>query len=205
MAVTLNAVLRNDLRKSVTKQLRQDGQLPAVVYGKGKEPKTIYVNQIDLIKTVRDEGRNAIISLNLDSGDSVQVMLHEYQMDPLKNDLIHADFYEVDLTEEMTVSVPVRIEGDVRGGILQQPLFDLQIKAKPHQIPEEITIDVSTLDIGDSVTVGELPKSDQFEYEDESDTTVVTVLAPETEDETPAEVDENAEPELVGAEEESDE
>src|SRR5690554_3030291 len=106
MAVTLKATLRNDLRRSVTKQLREAGQLPAIVYGKEKEPKAVSVDQIDLIKTIRDAGRNAIISLDVEGDNSYQVMLHEYQMDPIKQELVHADFYEVDLSEEISVSVP---------------------------------------------------------------------------------------------------
>lgn len=182
MAVTLKATLRNDLRRSVTKQLREAGQLPAIVYGKEKEPKAVSVDQIDLIKTIRDAGRNAIISLDVEGDNSYQVMLHEYQMDPIKQELVHADFYEVDLSEEISVSVPVRVNGEVSVGIIQQLQFELQVKAKPHQIPDEIVVDVSNLEIGDSITVAELPKSDQYKYETDADTTVVTVLPPETTD-----------------------
>lgn len=182
MAVTLKATLRNDLRRSVTKQLREAGQLPAIVYGKEKEPKAVSVDQIDLIKTIRDAGRNAIISLDVEGDNSYQVMLHEYQMDPIKQELVHADFYEVDLSEEISVSVPVRVDGEVSVGIIQQLQFELQVKAKPHQIPDEIVVDVSNLEIGDSITVAELPKSDQYKYETDADTTVVTVLPPETTD-----------------------
>lgn len=202
MAVTLKATLRNDLRKSITKQLRQDGKVPAVVYGKGEEAKTISVDSMELIKTVRDEGRNAIISLNMEGEKPIQVMLHEYQREPIRNDLLHVDFFEINLSEEMIVNVAVRAEGEVEVGILQQPLYELQVKAKPNDIPDEITVDVSSLNIGDSISVGDLPKSDKYEFIDESETTVVTILAPESEVESEDEVDENAEPELVGSKQE---
>src|SRR5690554_715223 len=103
MSISLKAQQREDLSRGVTNQLRKDGQIPAVVYGKGKDPITVSVDNIELLKTVRDEGRNAIISLNIENGNKVDVMLHEYQTDPVRGDVIHADFYAVDLTEEIDV------------------------------------------------------------------------------------------------------
>ena len=89
MAIKLAANTRDDHRHAVTKQIRQDGFIPAVVYGKGKEPQTISVDNIELLKTLRDEGRNAIISLDIENGATVDVMMHEYQTDPVKGEVIH--------------------------------------------------------------------------------------------------------------------
>lgn len=204
MAISLKAKNRENLSRATTKQIRQEGFIPAVVYGKEKEPKTVSVNNIELLKTVRDEGRNAIISLEIENADSVDVMLQEYQTDPVKGDVIHVDFYVVDMSEEMDVTVALRLEGDAAGtkdgGILQQPLYELQVRAKPRNIPEEITVDVSELAIGDSISIADLPTSDTYELIDDAETTVAVVLAPEAEvDETDGEVDFSAEPELVGA------
>jgi|SRR5699024_2181380 len=208
MGISLKAKKRDDFSRATTKQLRREGFIPAVVYGKEKETKTVSVDNVELLKTVRDEGRNAIISLDIDSGDAVDVMLHEYQTDPVKGDVIHVDFYVVDMTEEMDVEVPLRLEGEAEGaregGILQQPLYELQVRAKPRDIPEEITVDVSELKIGDSIAVQDLPVSDKYEFIDEPETTVAVVLAPESEEEETEEVDYSAEPELVGAEDEEE-
>ncbi|WP_010531217.1 50S ribosomal protein L25/general stress protein Ctc [Lentibacillus jeotgali] len=208
MAVTLKATKRDDLRKSATKQIRLDGDVPSVVYGKDKEPKAISVNSIELVKTVRDEGRNAIISLDVENDKPVDVMLHEYQTDPLKDELIHADFYAVNLKEEMDVSVPLTLDGEAvgvkDGGVLQQPLYELQVRAKPADIPEAITVDVSEMNIGDTLTVENLPKADLYEITEELDTTVATVVPPDTMGDIEEETDENAEPELVDAEDDSD-
>src|SRR5699024_8523230 len=167
MTVTLKATTRNDHRKSATKRFREKGFVPAVVYGKDKESKSIAVNSIELVKTVRDEGRNAIISLDIENDKPVDVMLHEYQMDPIKDELVHADFYIVDMSEEMDVEVSLRLEGEPEGakegGILQQPLYELQVRAKPGDIPEEISVDVSSLVIGDSISVGDLPTAQKYE------------------------------------------
>lgn len=208
MGVTLKAEQRKDLRGSVTKKIRKSGYVPGIVYGKDKEGTAVSVNEVELLKTVRDEGRNAIISLDIENGEKVQVMLQEYQMDPVKDDLVHVDFYIIDLTEEMDVSVPIRIEGEAEGarsgGVLQQPLFELQVRAKPNDIPEEITIDVSSMQIGDSLTIADLPKSDKYDYLEDEDIAVVTVTAPQEEEEE-SEADTTAEPKLVTADKDESE
>lgn len=207
MAVKLKSTNREDLTKSATKQVRNSGRVPAVVYGQGKEPKSISVDSIELVKTVRDEGRNAIISLDLDNSESVDVMLHDYQIDPIKDELIHADFYVVNMSEEMDVEVSLRFEGEAQGakdgGVLQQPLYTLQVRAKPSNIPEEITVDVSSLEIGDSLTVADLSTSGSYKILDEQDTTVATIVAPDTLDDVEEAPEEGDKPELVDPEAET--
>lgn len=204
MAVKLKATKRENLTKSATKEIRSSGRIPAVVYGKDKDPKTVSVDNVELVKTVRDEGRNAIISLDVESDSAVDVMLHEYQIDPIKDELIHADFYVVNMSEEMDVEVPLRLIGEAQGskdgGVLQQPLYELQVRAKPKDIPEEITVDISSLGIGDSIAIADLPKADDYELLDEDETTIATILAPDTLDDVEEAPAENAEPELVDAE-----
>jgi len=209
MAVKLKAERRENLTKSATKETRNKGRLPAVLYGKDKESKTISLDSIELVKTIRDEGRNAIISLDIEGGSPVDVMLHEYQMDPIKEELIHADFYIVDMSEEMDVEVSLRLDGEAEGvrdgGVLQQPLYVLQVRAKPREIPEEIAVDISKLTVGDSITVADLTTADTYEVLDEADTTIATILPPDTLDDIEETPDENQEPELVGAEESEEE
>ncbi|MFG6121011.1 MULTISPECIES: 50S ribosomal protein L25/general stress protein Ctc [Thalassobacillus] len=209
MAIQLKANQRKDTKQSTNRGLREEGNVPAVVYGKEKDPITVSVNSIELLKTVRDEGRNAIISLDVEGGKTVDVMLHEYQIDPLKDELIHADFYIVDMAQEMDVEVPVRLDGEAigskEGGVLQQPLYHLQVRAKPNNIPEEITVDVSELNVGDSLMVSDLKQGRNYEILDDENQTIVSVTPPEEMPEEPETDDEQAEPELVGAENESDE
>lgn len=210
MAITLKAKKRENLSRSTTKQLRKDGYIPGVVYGKSQEPITVSVNNIDLIKTIRDEGRNAIISLEIEDEKPVDVMVHDYQKEIVKDDIIHVDFFAVDMAEEMDVQVPVRIEGEAigvkEGGVLQQPVFELQVRAKPADIPEEITVDVTNLNIGDSLAVQDIEKTGSYEILDDPETTVVVILAPDTDDvEADTDVDESIEPELVGAKDDEEE
>ena len=210
MAITLRANKREDLSRSVTKQLRKDGFLPAVVYGKNQDSITVSVDKIDLIKTIRDEGRNAIISLDIEDEKKVDVMVHDFQKETIKDDIIHVDFFAVDMTEEMDVQVPVRLDGDAvgvrEGGVLQQPVMELLVRAKPADIPDEIAVDVSHLNIGDSLAVQDIEVTGNYEIVDDPETTIAVVLAPDSGDvETDEDADQSIEPELVGAKDEEEE
>lgn len=209
MAVKLQATKRDDLTKSTTKEIRNSGRVPAVVYGQEKDSKAISVNSIELVKTVRDEGRNAIISLDVENDNAVDVMLHDYQMDSLKDELIHADFYIVNMAEEMDVEVALRLEGEAQGskdgGVLQQPLYELQVRAKPADIPEEISVNIESLEVGDSITIADLPKAANYAFLEDEDTTIATILTPDTLDDLEEAPDENAEPELVSGKKDEDE
>lgn len=209
MSVTLKARQRKDLRNSVTKQIREEGFIPAVVYGQGIDVESIAVNELELLKTIQQEGQNAIITLEVENGSSVDVMLQEYQMHPIRNEVLHVDFYAIDLTAEIIANVPIRLEGEAagsrEGGILQQPLYELQVEAKPNELPDEITIEIEELEIGDSITVADLPEVETYAYVDELDTTIVVVLPPEEIEEVEeVDVDVAVEPELVGAEEDEE-
>ncbi|GEN89327.1 50S ribosomal protein L25/general stress protein Ctc [Oceanobacillus sp. FSL W8-0428] len=209
MAVKLNAQKREDLAKSATNEIRNSGRIPAVVYGKNKDPKTVSVDSVDLVKTVRDEGRNAVISLQVEGSDSVDVMLHDYQIDPIKDDLLHADFYIVNMSEEMDVEVSLRLEGESKGekegGVLQQPFYEVQVRAKPNDIPEEIVVDVSELDVNDSLSISDLKVTGNYEFLDDPDTTIASVVPPTTEEDLETDTDENAEPEVIKEKDEAEE
>ncbi len=205
MAVVLQANKREDLTKSKTKEVRLAGGVPAVIYGYNVQPKTVAVDSIELLKTVRDEGKNAIISLKVE-GETFQVMLHEYQIDPLKDELVHADFYVVNMSEEMDVEVPLVLEGEARGvkegGVLQQPLYELGVRAKPNDIPEQITVDISELEVGDSILVSDLKDGKNYEILEDEATTIVTILVPDKEPvEETEEAEEQAEPEVMNEKE----
>lgn len=209
MAVTLKAQVREDHHRSTTKAIRKNGRVPAVVYGKDKESKSISVDTLQLLKTVRDEGRNSIISLDVENDKPVNVMLYDYQKDSLRDEVLHADFYVVNMSEEMDVEVSVRLEGEPagvkEGGVLQQPLYELQVRAKPGDIPDEISVDIANLDIGDSISIVDLPQSDVYTFTDDPETTVATVLPPDTAEDTEEdEEDEEQEPELVDGKEDEE-
>lgn len=208
LAIKLKASKRDNLQTSNTKEIRQRGDVPGVVYGKDKEPVTLSVNSIELLKTVRDNGKNAIISLDVEGGDTLNVMLHEHQIDPLKDELIHADFYAVNMKEAVDVEVSIHTEGEAEGvregGVLQQPLYELALRAKPGEIPEEIRVDVSELQIGDSIMVSDLKEGRNYEILEDENATIVSVTPPEEMPEEPEE-DVDEQPEVLKEKSDDDE
>lgn len=203
LAVTVKAKTRQDLRGSVNNTLRSEGVVPAIVYGKAKDPIPVSVNSLELLKTLRDAGKNAIISLDIEGKSPVQVMLHDYQIEPLRNELYHADFYIVDMSSEVDVEVPVHIEGEAQGvkdgGILSQPLHEIALRAKPNEIPEYIEVDVSNLEVGDSFLISDLKEGKNYEITQDETSAIVTILAPQTEEVVePGETqDGDVEPEVI--------
>ncbi|PKR77502.1 50S ribosomal protein L25/general stress protein Ctc [Halalkalibacillus sediminis] len=207
MTATINAKARNDMRGSNTKKIRKEGLIPAVVYGKEKEPVTISLDSVELIKKVREEGKNAVFSLDIEGGQTLDVMLYDYQSDVIKDELIHADFYQVDMSSEVDVEVYINVEGESMGekdgGVRQQTMHQINVRATPNNIPEEITVEVSELEIGDSVTVGDLNVTGKYEIMDDEESTIITILPPQQEDipeagEEGLADDEQAEPEVIG-------
>lgn len=183
---TLKVKERTVFTSSARRKVREEGQVPAVIYGKTTEPKSISIDSIELIKTLRDEGRNTIIKLDLD-GKSHSVMLYEMQTDPLKNEITHADFYVVNMKEDVEVDVPITLTGDAQGvkdgGVLQQPLYQASITAKPNEIPQTIEVDISELGVNDTLTIGDVKISGKYSFNHEKDEVVASILPPQQEEE----------------------
>lgn len=192
---------RGDLRK-----IREAGKVPAVVYGYGAKNVSVKVDEVEFIKLIREVGRNGVIELGVGS-KQIKVMVSDYQYDSLKNQITHIDFLAINMTEERTVEVPVHLIGEApgakEGGVVEQPLFNLEITATPDSIPEYIEVDISELNINDSLSVADVKVSGDFTIENEAEDTIVSVVAP-TEEPTEEEIEamEGAstqeEPEVVG-------
>ncbi|EPV2399703.1 50S ribosomal protein L25/general stress protein Ctc [Staphylococcus pseudintermedius] len=192
---------RGDLRK-----IREAGKVPAVVYGYGTKNVSVKVDEVEFIKLIREVGRNGVIELGVAS-KQIKVMVSDYQYDSLKNQITHIDFLAINMTEERTVEVPVHLIGEApgakEGGVVEQPLFNLEITATPDSIPEYIEVDISELNINDSLSVADVKVSGDFTIENEAEDTIVSVVAP-TEEPTEEEIEamEGAstqeEPEVVG-------
>lgn len=186
---TLVAQERDNFRKSALKRLRDEGNIPAIVYGNNIETKSISIKKADLLKVVKVSGRNGIFTLNLD-GSSRNVMLRDYQNNPVTKDILHVDLLQVDKNTTIDTKVSVILKGTSKGekagGITQQFLHELDVTAKANEIPETIEIDVSDFDIGHSVSVADIQKDYSnctFNHESEETIVMVEYLKPETEDE----------------------
>ena len=167
--------------------LRNNGFIPAVVYGFKTDSQSIAIDEKDLAKTLREVGKNGVMRLDLD-GNEINVILNDYQMNILKGKMIHVDFLAINMSNELEVSVPIAAvgtsEGVSQGGLLQQPNREVTIVTKPSNIPETIEVDVSGLGIGDNLTVGDIRKKVKYPIVEDDEFTLVTVLAPKLETET---------------------
>ncbi|ADO77874.1 50S ribosomal protein L25/general stress protein Ctc [Halanaerobium praevalens] len=210
---SIEAELRTETGKGAARTIRRDGLIPGVVYGRGNDPRSIKVDPLDIEKLLHS---NAIFDLTFvgeDGGeDEATVIIKDYQKDVIKQNLLHVDFQFISMDEKITVSVPMRLEGDAlgvrNGGVLQHLLREIEIDALPAEIPEEITIDISELEVGESLAVADLELSEGLDLVTESDEVIVTVVTPtelvEEDEETEAE-DEFLEPEVIGEDDEEEE
>lgn len=196
MATTLTVNERKDLRHSSLRQLRLEGNFPAVVYGKQIDARTIFVDEGTFLKAIKESGRNGVLSLEL-NGSTEKVMLTEYQQDPIKGNIIHADFMVVNMSQEIDVEVRIDLVGEAEGvksgGILQQSLHTVTVAAKPDQIPGSIEYDVSNLQIGDSIIIADLSTDASYSITQDEDEVIASILPPAVETEVETENEESNE------------
>lgn len=199
----LKAENRTVSGKSTLKNIRKMGKLPAVVYGKEFAAKPIAVDMSETIKTLRKYGESSIINLELD-GEKIPVIMKEVQRDTLNNVIDHIDFFKVSMTDEIEINVPIYLRGDAEGvkagGILQFQKRELAVKSLPQDLPENVKLDISKLNIGDTLTVADVEVDDKIEILDEPDDVIVTILAPKIVEDTAEHAEDEeeiVEPEVV--------
>ena len=172
------------------RRLRRTGQIPAVYYGPNSEPVLLSVNKNDLELVLKKGGIGQVI-LNLiiqNNGETLNLpaMIKELQTHPVSRNFIHVDFYEIKMDRKITVKIPVTTTGVAKGvelgGILQIVRRELEVECLPLAVPESIVIDITDLDIGDSIHVGNISLEGDVEILEEDNRTVVTVLHPKLEE-----------------------
>lgn len=184
---SLKAIIRKGKQtKGELNKIRNEGKIPAVVYGYGASNTSVKVDEPEFVKVIREVGRNGVIELGVGS-KAIKVMVSDYQIDPLKNKVTHIDFLAVNMKSELTVDVVVNLTGEAQGvkegGVVQQPLFQLSVTATPDEIPETIEVDVTELNIGDSIMVGDLKADKAYTINNEDDEAIVSVVPPTVESE----------------------
>lgn len=205
MAVQLKVKKRSNETKSEAKSIRRSGGIPAVLYGRGVENQPVSVDSVDFIKVIREVGQNGVFNLDLD-GTSHSVMVHELQKDVLKDDIVHVDFYQVDMKAELDANVPIHLVGEPAGqrdgGVIQQTAREIMVRALPSDIPSQIDVNIGHLNIGDSILVSDLEVANKYEIKDDENEVIVSILPPNNvaaEDDADAD-GEGGEPELIGEE-----
>jgi large subunit ribosomal protein L25 len=183
----LVAEARDGNGKGAARKLRATGRIPAVVYGRKRAAQSIIVNPDALQKLLRGAaGMNTLIDLTL-GGATSTVLVKGLERDPVRGRYLHADFYEVDLTQKVTVSVPIHLVGKAAGiemgGILDHPLRELQIECLPREIPQRIDVDVTALNVNDSIHVSDLRLAPGLTIKTDGILAVASVILPAAEEE----------------------
>lgn len=159
--LVLQAELGRELGSSATRRLRREDKIPGVLYGLGDEPVSVAVAYGELRAALStDAGLNQLINLDL-GGDKALSIVKELQRHPVRDEVIHVDFLRVDPNQELSVEVPIILEGEARkvtdeSGMVDQTMFALEVLATPTTIPNELTVDISALEINESVRVADI-------------------------------------------------
>src|SRR5208337_1804554 len=186
MSLELNAATRDSTGKGASRRVRRDLRIPAVLYGPKTEATALSVSALHLEKLLRETGgESKLLNLKIDGGQNRQVLIREIQTHPYRRRFLHVDFYEVPLDLPITVEVVVELVGDSigvqKGGEINLIQRTLSVRCLPNKIPESIRIDVSKLDMGETLHVVDLVAESSYEFDEDPTVGVVSVLAPEIE------------------------
>jgi large subunit ribosomal protein L25 len=197
----LGVELRDGRGKGVARKLRASGRIPGICYRRNAESIAVSLDPNELDRLIRkaSSGINTLIDLKVAGGgdfDGRQVLIKELQRDPISGAYLHADLYAVDLKQTIHVSVPIQIKGSAigvtqDGGILDHATRELDVECLPDAIPEEFAVDVSELEVGDSLHVRDIKVLEGVEILNDPDVSIVSVVAPAVvEEEVPEEEEE---------------
>ena len=202
----LTALPRKELGKNANRRLRATEKIPAIVYGRAMDPISLAVDPKDVFSILHSEsGRNTVFKLNVDK-KQLDVLIRELQLDPIRGHLVHADFQTISMDETRAFNVPIHpvgeSEGVKGGGILDIVVREIEVECLPKDVPDHITVDVSHLEVGDAIRVGELEITfEDVEILSDSDLVLLTVVPPKVEVEPEPEEVEGEEAELEEGEE----
>ena len=208
--IELKTNVRTQVGNGPARALRREGKIPAVLYGPDTEPVLLSVAVNDLEQILKkSKAAQVLLNVLIQNGETStkSAMIKELQTHPISRDFLHIDLYEIALDRKITVKIPIAIKGTPigveEGGVLQTVRRELEVLCLPFAIPEVIEIDVTDLDIGDSIHVGKLSVGEDIELMDDDHFTVVTVLTPKVEEVEVEELEEEEEGEEPGAEDET--
>jgi large subunit ribosomal protein L25 len=181
--ILVDAKSRADRGKNAARRLRASGRIPAIVYGGKKDALAVSVDPKTLLKVLRSEsGRNTILSLDLGDAGKASAILKSWQVDPINEKFIHADFYRIAMDVAIRVKIPILAKGEARGvkvdaGVLEVIMRELEVECLPGDIPERIEVDVTDLGLHGGIRVSELKVSDKVKVLDDGDQIVVHVVS----------------------------
>ena len=183
MDATLDVIRRDRFGKNEAGRIRQEGRIPAVVYGNASQAEPVSVDPKALLKILRSQsGANTLIALKIDGADAARVLVKEYQIHPISHHLLHADFYRVAMDRVLRVTVPVHLTGEAKGvkaqgGVVDFVHREVVLECLPADIPEHITVDVTELMLNDGIRVRDLEAGGKWKPLSEPDMLIVHVVA----------------------------
>lgn len=199
----LEVIKRTRVGKGGARQARREGMIPAVLYGMGSEPVAISVDPAKLKTALATEaGDNTLLDIKIENekgDDTCLALVKDVQYDFLTSQPIHFDFYKIDMVRKITLSVPFNIVGKsigiTQGGLLEQIIREVEIECLPTAIPNNITIDITELDLGNSIHLGDLEMPEGAVATHDPHETILTIVSPSA---LIAETEEEVEEEGVG-------
>jgi len=205
MPTVIEAQARTPGGKNANIRLRKSGKIPAVIYGPGKQPIVISVNPNEVKAILYSEtGKNTIFTISVDGSEQNSVMVKDYQLDPLKGNLIHTDFLEIAMDRLLELTVNVELIGEpegvkLDGGIMDFVTRSIEVECLPSDIPESIKVDVSHLKINDYIRVKNIQTDAKVKILSDPEVVIVTIVPPAKEEEVPVEAAAaaTAEPEVI--------
>jgi large subunit ribosomal protein L25 len=184
---------RAERGKNESRRLRVAGRVPAVLYGRGQDAVAITLDRKEMTRILASPaGHNRILNLTLEGGENTPGMAIDWQVDPLRGDLLHVDVKRVDLSEPVTVTVPIKTVG-VAVGVKEQGGFEevvtrqVEIECLPLDVPEKIEIDITNLGIGQAIRAGDLAASDKWRVRTTASRVLVHIVVKKAEVEAVAE------------------
>jgi large subunit ribosomal protein L25 len=195
--IELNAKPRETKGKGAARKLRAANAIPAIVYGAKKDPMMLSLDTVEFVKIIRDNGSTGLFfNLKIEGGIEKAVMLKEMQMDAFSLNYMHVDLHEVDMDQTVSVSVPVETSGVCPGvkndgGMIQIIRRELDVICKPSDMPESIVLDISELNIGDSIHVEDIDLGGAVDIPHEVNFTVITIVPPTSDTDDVEEEDED--------------
>jgi large subunit ribosomal protein L25 len=181
--IVVNAKTREDRGKNAARRLRREGFVPGVVYGGKGENIAVAVDPKALQKVLRSEaGRNSILKLDIANAGATNAILKSWQVDPIREHFLHADFYRIAMDVAIRVTVPIHVVGEApgvktEGGILELILREIEVECLPGDIPERIDLDVSNLGINGSLRVSDVAAPAKVKVLEAADQVVVHVVS----------------------------
>src|SRR5919202_4441074 len=197
--VKLSVRERESRGSAESRRLRRNGEVPGVLYGRGKPPHAICVEERELRRALTgDGGLHSILDVTLEGQKTAHPsILKEYQVDPVRGRVIHVDFQEVRLDQPIQAQVVVELVGDPQGvkegGVLSQVSREVTVEALPMEIPERLELDVTGMAIGDTLRLADLPAREGVTFVDDPEETVLATVTLPTREVEPEEVTEEGE------------